>query len=371
MKRIFGQPTVPRRRRLLLTLVLCVSAVLFGSVPSLGGHQPGSVLAQEPEPSEEGPVLSDLELSFWPEFDRPEMLVMYRGLFAAGTRTPVPVEVRIPVSVGPPTAVAYVDESGQRLNQEHTTHVDGDQLVVAFELPTLGFQLEYYDSLPIDSAGQRAFTYTYTADYPITALRLEFQVPPTAQAFTLDPLADSVVPESDGLTYHLVQAGSVAQGETRQWEFTYQKADSELTVSAFLEAEAPAQLLAAGQPAPSAVEAADKSNAWVFLLALAALVAVGAGAFWLGRRSEQPPVPGRSPRLSSGARRGRRRGSGKSPQPRKDPPTSSPQALRTTSRPQETSAPGRDETLFCYECGAQLPSESDYFLFFVSAVRRE
>ena len=371
MKRLFGQPPVPGRRRFSRTLALCLLILLFGSLPSVGGHQPGSVLAQEPEPSEEGPVLSDLELSFWPEFDRPEVLVMYRGRFAAGTRTPVPVEVRIPASVGPPTAVAYVDESGQRLNQEHTTRVDGDQLVVSFELPTLGFQLEYYDSLPIDSAGQRAFTYTYTADYPITALRLEFQVPPTAQAFTLDPLADSVVPESDGLTYHFVQAGSVAQGETRQWEFTYQKADSELTVSAFLEAETPAQLLAAGQPAPSAVEAADKSNAWVFLLALVALAAVGAGAFWLGRRSGQPSIPGRRQRVSSSARRGKRRGSGKSPQPHKDQPANSPQAIRTTSRPRETSAPGSDETLFCYKCGAHLRSESEYCHECGAAVRRE
>ena len=77
--------------------------------------------------------------------------------------------------------------------------------------------------------GSASYSYSYTADYPITALSLQFQHPPTAEAWTLDPPADSAGPQGDGLTYHLVQAGAVAQGEAKSWTLTYQKADSALT----------------------------------------------------------------------------------------------------------------------------------------------
>jgi hypothetical protein len=176
------------------------------------------------------PTLSSLDLALWPEYDRPEVLVIYRGLFAPETTLPVPVELRIPARVEAPTAVAYVGQGGERLNQEYTTRLEGDQLVVSFELPTLGFQLEYYDALAVDSAGKRSYSFSYTADYPITALSLEVQSPPTAEALTLDPAADSTVVQDDGLTYYLVQAGAMVQGALKSWTLTYQKADSALTV---------------------------------------------------------------------------------------------------------------------------------------------
>jgi hypothetical protein len=244
----------------------------------------------------------------------------------------VPVEFRIPVDVGQPTAVAYVGEGGQRFNQEHTTRVEGDWLVVAFELPTQGFQLEYYDTLPVDSTGQRQFTYTYTADYPLTTLELELQVPPTAEAFTLDPPADSVTPEADGLTYHLVQAGPLAQGETESWTFSYQKPDSDLTVSAFVQPETPEPV------APPVAGGTDNSSVLIFLLAFVALVGVGAAAFWLGRRTQ--PISEPTP---SAAKQRKRRGSGRGTRPQQQPPPSGP-----------------EDMLFCYKCGTQVRPDADF-----------
>ena len=81
------------------------------------------------------------------------------GVLAGDTLLPVPLEIRIPASAGQPTAVAYADQGGQTFNQPYTTRVEGEWLVVAFELNSLGFQLEYYAPLAIDSAGQRSFTF--------------------------------------------------------------------------------------------------------------------------------------------------------------------------------------------------------------------
>jgi hypothetical protein len=150
--------------------------------------------------AQDTPTISNLEIALWPEFDRPEVLVIYRGLLDAETPVPVPLEIRIPARVGEPTAVAYVGEGGQRFNLENTTRVEGDWLVVSFDLPTSGFQLEYYDTLDINSEGERQYTFPYTADYDIEALDLQFQVPPTAEGFTLDPPTDMVASEADGLT---------------------------------------------------------------------------------------------------------------------------------------------------------------------------
>jgi hypothetical protein len=311
-------------KRIFLTLVL--SVVVLG----------GQAVAQDV------PLLSDLEISLWPEYDRPEVLVIYRGLFAEDTPLPIPVEISIPAEVGEPTAVAYVGEGGERMNQQYTTKVSGDWLVVAFELNTLGFQLEYYDALSAGAEGRREYTYAYTADYPITDLNLDLQVPPTAQGFVLEPPEDSVITESDGLVYHLVNAGALAQGEERSWTLTYQKDNEELTVSAFMQPETTV-------PAAGGVAAGtDNSTVLIFLVAFVALIAVGAAAFWLGRRTQPlQPNPPASPRP-------KRRGSGRGSQiPR-----------------QRLSSSGGQEALFCHHCGAELRADSDFCHKCGTAVRR-
>jgi hypothetical protein len=110
------------------------------------------------------------------------------------------------------------------------------------------------------------------------------QVPPTAQQFVLDPPADSVAPDSDGLTYHQSQAGALAQGDSRSWTVSYTKPDEALTVGSAQPSATPA--------APAGGEA-DRSTALIFVIAFAALVGVGAGAFWLGRRAQPSSLSSR------------------------------------------------------------------------------
>lgn len=321
-------------KRFLLTVTLCLIVL---SVPAVARDGPSS--------SGDTPTISELEIAIWPEFDRPEVLVIYRGVFAPDTVLPVPVEIRIPADAGQPTAVAYVDEAGQRFNQEYTTRVEGDVLVVSFDLGTLGFQLEYYHALPIDSAGQRLYTYAYTADYGITALNLEFQVPSSAEGFLLDPAADSAAREADGLTYHLVEAGQVAQGETQSWTFLYQKDNSDLTASAFT---------SPGESTPPALAAAasgDNSAVLIFLVAFVALVGVGTGAFWLGRRAE--PIPQTAP---PPGRQSKRRGSG--------------QISGSERQPASPSPSPRQEKRFCHKCGVPLRPDSDFCHSCGAAVHR-
>jgi hypothetical protein len=265
--------------------------------------------------------MTGLKISLWPEYDEPALLVMYRGQFAADSSLPLPVEFRIPAEVGRPYAVAFLDEQDQPHDLDYTTRPEGDWLVVVFDLPTQGFQLEYYAPLPGSPApGQRTFTYTYRADYALATLDLEVQEPLGTQGFKLEPPADSVVQEADGLNYHLAAAGPLDQNDTVTWSVSYEKTRSGLTADA---------------PQPKGV-----SGILIAVLSLIALAAVGVGGFWLGRRSQ--PVP---PPAAPGKRRrgGQRRRPGQS----------------TTQ-----------DTGFCYQCGTRLRPGTDFCHQCGAAVRK-
>lgn len=312
-------------KRLFLALVFCLALV---AVP---------VQAQQP------PTLSSLEISIWPEYDRPDVLVIYRAQFAESTPLPVQVDLLLPPGVQQPSAVAFVGDGDQRLNQEYTTSMEGDQLKVSFSLSTQAFQLEYYAPFAYDANGLREFAYSYTADYPIDALSLEVQVPPSADAFAVDPPAGSTIQASDGLTYEIIDAGSLTQGASKSWTITYQKSNSDLTADT-LDQTQPAE------PAPSTpAQTSDNSTIIIFTLSFIALVAVGVGAFWLGKRTQ--PVP-----ATQGASRGKNRSHGGGRGGGRN-------GGRGTSRQQlSTSRSGQDgeDALFCYQCGTSLRSDSEF-----------
>ena len=289
-----------------------------------------------PVRAQDAPTLAGLEVSLWPEYDRSELLVIYRGELDAAVPLPAAVEIAIPARAGQPTAVAYVDEAGQRLTQQYTTRIEGDLLIVAFSLITPRFQIEYYDALPVDSAGKRTYTFAYTADYTIAALNLEFQMPPTAMGLGLDPPADTSVVGQEGLTYHLRQVGALAAGDTRQWTFSYVKTATALTA---------AGLAPAPTATPTAAGGTGDSTVWIFLVAFVALIAVGVTGFWLVNRAQPAPVPAaRQPQKRRGSGRGER-----SPQPRPE------------ARPQvQPLPPANGEARFCHQCGSELRSDSAF-----------
>lgn len=317
-----------KRTAQILTLVSVVCMALLGQAS----------LAAQASQGEEPPAVSTLQISLWPEFDRPDMLVIYRGLLTPDTPLPAPMEIRIPAGAGAPSAVAYVDDQGQRLNLEYTTQVEGEELVISFDLPTQSFQLEYYDVLLMEETGERTYTFDFGAEYAVGELTVEFQVPPTARDFSLDPAADSVVSDSGDLAYHLVQLGPLSQGETRSWTLSYDKGNSELTVTLLDQGQAPAAEPAVAPPAAAPPTEGGDSTVVIFVIAFVALVAVGAASFWLGRRTgseEEPPVEAPFP-----ARKKR---------------------------------PGRGKGLgfYCHKCGAELRLDSEFCHKCGTAVRLE
>ena len=291
---------------------------LLSLILALGGLVPGVVAQDSLE-------LESLSIALWPEFDQPEMLVIYQGSLAPETALPAAVEIRIPARVGRPTAMAFLSAAGERLNQQYTTRVEGEFVIVSFELTATGFQLEYYDDLPVQDDLVREYDFAYTADYAIADLSVEFQLPRTGEGLTVEPQEGVAQAGTDGLLYHRLQREAVEAAETMAWTFRYEKRDDELTNPPSSQAGAvPTQVAA-----PAGTTGDDgNSTVLIFVVAFVALIAVGAAAFWLGRNTR---LPAGEPAAGAG-----RSGRG---------PLSQRQAL---------------DVAFCYKCGAELRPDADF-----------
>lgn len=67
-------------------------------------------------------TLASLEIDLWPEYDRPDMLVIYRLTLDNSVKLPAQLTLRIPAAVGAPYNVAYEDAAdGMLYNLNYST----------------------------------------------------------------------------------------------------------------------------------------------------------------------------------------------------------------------------------------------------------
>lgn len=284
-----------------------------------------AVLAQD-----DGSVrLSVLEIALWPEFDRPEVLVIFQGQLANDVPLPATLTLTLPQGVDEPHSVASVDEAGQRLNAAYEVQVVGDVVEVTYtSLEHRAFQFEYYwDFLEVEGS-ERRFTFRYSLDAPVDDLTLVVQQPSDATDVALNPLpTESFVGYAD-LTYHRLSLGAVEAGQTVEWQASYE-AVSHLSIDI------------------------------VAVIGLALALALG-GLWFVGSRrqakvrrlvsrsqQEKPPKP-----------KGRKSRKGAQPRPSVSTgqPSHSPRTKQST-RQTEPAAPG-GVTLFCHQCGTPLKADA-------------
>ena len=94
----------------------------------------GTTLAQSPAP------LEILNIALWPEYDRPEVLVIVRGQVVEEMPLPAPLSFNLPATVPALNAVAYLDEAqGTLLNMPDYELTEGaDGQVLSFSTPSQG-----------------------------------------------------------------------------------------------------------------------------------------------------------------------------------------------------------------------------------------
>jgi hypothetical protein len=209
-------------RKWSLVLLLVLAIVLFSILPT-------QVYAQEEV------KLSYLEVDLWPEYDSPEMLVIYRITLPPTVSLPVDLTFRIPVSAGEPSAVAGrgISAEGEAglfsIPYEH--QVDGEWGLVTLTATVPELQLEYYDPGLVKQEAARQYAFQWPGAYEVDALTIQVQQPRDATGMSISPASGNGVPGEDGLIYYNKQVGSLLAGQDFQLAISYQKDSDSLTAS--------------------------------------------------------------------------------------------------------------------------------------------
>ncbi|KAF0107739.1 MAG: hypothetical protein FD146_1370 [Anaerolineaceae bacterium] len=180
----------------------------------------------------QGGVTFDLVVvKLWPEFDQPDMLVMYELTLSSGMTLPMDLDFRIPAGATI-QAVAFGQTHGTVSDQGivYTTRADGDWMVITVkDVSGPAVRIEYYDRLEIEGAG-RHYVYQWPGEYA-AALTVIFQQPVDATNLTLAPEPVDHWTDSIGLVYYQSDFGTLEAGESATLVADYQKATSRLSKS--------------------------------------------------------------------------------------------------------------------------------------------
>jgi predicted RNA-binding Zn-ribbon protein involved in translation (DUF1610 family) len=176
--------------------------------------------------------LDSTVVQLWPEFDKPQMLVMYEFTLSASTALPQDISFRIPASAT--VSAVAVGETHDAVTDEgivYDTNKQGNWLVVTIkDVAAPAVRLEFYDALQIDGAA-RHYVYTWPGDYATGGLLIVFQQPVDATDLFLNPAASSNQTDNNGLVYYQVNFPALAAGEAATLTADYQKTTDRLSSS--------------------------------------------------------------------------------------------------------------------------------------------
>ncbi len=235
----------------------------------------GTVLAQE------APRLQTLNISLWPEYDDPRVLVIMSGTLAQANQ-----QVRVPLPPGSElNAVAYASEEGQLLTADWTPETRQGQTYIIISVPTQQFHLEYY--LDAVSSGEKTVV---RVRIPVPQARiaqatLTVQQPRNTTDFVADPPLGNPEPGFDNLMYASRDLGPLSPGDIIEQEVRYTRLVPGLSTTP----------RAITTPVPSADDRTPPSRNWRLVTIGIAIVLVMAVlvVWWLRRQSmavETPPV---------------------------------------------------------------------------------
>ncbi|HFC08385.1 MAG TPA: zinc ribbon domain-containing protein [Chloroflexi bacterium] len=246
------------------------------------------------------PHFAILKVSLWPEYDKPNVLVMYDITLPGDATLPLSLDVRIPARAGEPLAVAYQQPNGNLVNAEYTYSADAQWGTIHLKAMMPNVHIEYYDPALKKDGNQREFTFHWPGGAQIDALLLVVQQPATAKDIKISPTMGTGEVAADGLTYYHAQLGALRSDQTFDLTIAYTKDDDTLSVEALH-----ANNNTAGVP-PTAAPVAGETTwqrmiPWAITLLGLILIVAGLGWYWLSthtvpetphrRRRSRRPLP--------------------------------------------------------------------------------
>jgi hypothetical protein len=302
--------------------------------------------------TQSGVSMSAVEIDLWPEYDRPDMLVIYKITLAPDVPLPAALNLRIPAAAGRPNAVAEKQLDGRLTSIMYDQREQAEWSSVIFTASRPELQVEYYDPGLEKDGADRRFVYRWPADYPVEALTVQVQQPVGAVDLRMEPAAEHTSPAGEGFLYHILHLQARAAGQTVEVAVDYVKDSDTLSVASMPQA-APAQPV----PSPSTALPSDGDGlpTWVFVVIAVVAVSLGGGLWWrLGRGGgvAADPVGGR---YTAGDGKGKASPETKGAGARSLAPGAASPASDTSFCTQ-CGAPAQSGDRFCHACGAALPA---------------
>lgn len=226
-------------------------------------------LAQTPQ------ELERLNVSLWPEYDRPALLVLYQVRLHENVDLPAQVPLPIPASAGTPHAVANMSENGDLINAPYELTEQGDWLTVTVQADSRTLWLEYYSEMSFRE-DQREFDFRWPGTLPVQQFSFEVQHPPGTSELQIAPAATGERSDAQGLSYSTGSVGTLAAGERASIEVRYTRSTDQLTVDM--------RPGAASVGEQQSETASDRFGWQIYGLVGAALLLLAAGIYVLRRQ---------------------------------------------------------------------------------------
>ena len=288
--------------------------------------------------------ITQLSIELWPEYDRPEVLVIYQVELSEDIPLPASVTFNLPGYIGDMHAVAYSE--GDSLLSVPQTEINlkrnGNTVQLSFPSPSREIHLEYYDSQILTTQNNdRLLTYNFAADHNIATANFRVQEPADAEDFSLNPPATRTDTGDNGQKLQIVETASMLPGDTFALTATYLRNTTAPVVPP------PVQVIT---QEPAAFEIPSVSSAVGYILiGGGVLLLVGAAGYWWYPSKAKKAAVYDQPAASQ-------------PAPLKP--------VQVAPLPQNSSPEGEASTGYCYQCGTALRADSA-FCHVCGAERRE
>jgi hypothetical protein len=175
-------------------------------------------------------VISTIEINLWPEFDEPDMLVIYKVTIPAESiKTSLTFSIPKDVDGGKPFEVASLSNDGILVQTPYTYLVGSEWIKVTFVPNSTEFQIEYYDPRLDKIGSSRSFAYTWPGDYTVNSAAIVTQEPLDANHMTLNPPNYTSFMGENGLKYYAHPIGALSKGQNYHFSLSYQKPTNTLT----------------------------------------------------------------------------------------------------------------------------------------------
>ena len=182
---------------------------------------------------EQNPVnITRMEIDIWPEYDRTQVLVIYRVQLSRDTSLPVSFSIRIPRAAGNPFKVAMRDLDGVLYNVEYSIEPEGIWNQIVLTTSSEELYIEYYDPSLVKTENDREYTLSWFSDYPIDKLVAKVQQPRSSENLWISPsMGIGELNPNDELVYFSGDYGALPTGQSFNIALAYSRTSSELSAS--------------------------------------------------------------------------------------------------------------------------------------------